>query len=378
MLRAQDPSDWQAADRRARRAPETLWQNLPELTDYLCPSHALPAERARAIYAWITLRIDYDDDAYREGRKRINRHIRDILDRRRAVCFGYAQLFEAMARRAGLTVELISGYSKGTLTAEPELEAPDHAWNAVLLDGRWQLLDATWGSAVLDKDDPFLQTESDQYFLVTPDSFLLTHLPAQPMWQLLPCPLPARYFYQPADSIRYYLQTTEPCFNYADSIASWRRLSPPNRKLEAARSAYRYNPTGKNRTELAQSLMDYAGALTDSSETLQSRRQLDSLISLQERILNICEEASVTADELFPWQLELFIGTLINQAVAEVQRVYGVDEKEKVKAACQRAENHLKKALDLLDQLPADSLYGSVARRRCAEYLDLVREYLKE
>ena len=46
----------------------------------------------------------------------------------------------------------LSGYSKGygykmgqTFTGDS-----DHAWNAVYLDGRWHLLDSTWGSGVVD------------------------------------------------------------------------------------------------------------------------------------------------------------------------------------------------------------------------------------
>lgn len=46
----------------------------------------------------------------------------------------------------------LSGHSKGngykmgqTFTGDS-----DHTWNAVYLDGRWHLLDSTWGSGAVD------------------------------------------------------------------------------------------------------------------------------------------------------------------------------------------------------------------------------------
>lgn len=53
---------------------------------------------------------------------------------------------------AGIQCMKLSGYSKGygykmgqTFTGDS-----DHAWNAVYLDGRWHLLDSTWGSGAVD------------------------------------------------------------------------------------------------------------------------------------------------------------------------------------------------------------------------------------
>lgn len=377
-VQGQEDPDYKVADRRARRAPESLWHDLPALTAYLCPPDAGDFERARAIYAWITLNIDYDMEAYRDDRKRINRNIGDILRRRQAVCFGYAQLFQSMAGHAGLTAEVISGYSKGTLTAAMDREAPDHAWNAVLLAGQWFLLDATWGSSTLKKEDPFLMLESDQYFLTPSDSFILNHLPAQPMWQLLSSPVTPELFQQPADSIRQYLRHASSHYNFVDSIAAWQRLPAPGRSLWATREAFRFLPSPKNRRELAQSLMDFASTLVDSAEAVQSDRLLDSLIRLQDRIIRICEEALFLAGDLYPWQTELFIGTLINQGVAEVRNVFDEEDKPTVVAAYRRAREYLVKASDLLASLPPDSLYAAVARRRCEDYLEVIGSYLKE
>jgi len=46
----------------------------------------------------------------------------------------------------------LSGYSKGYgyKIGQTFQGNSDHAWNAVYLDGRWHLLDSTWGSGTVD------------------------------------------------------------------------------------------------------------------------------------------------------------------------------------------------------------------------------------
>lgn len=59
-----------------------------------------------------------------------------MLARRQGVCNDYAELFAALARSLGFRVKKRSG--DGT--------EGGHMWNLILLDGRWQRLDATWGN----------------------------------------------------------------------------------------------------------------------------------------------------------------------------------------------------------------------------------------
>ncbi|WP_062518108.1 DUF2510 domain-containing protein [Demequina gelatinilytica] len=61
-----------------------------------------------------------------------------------AVCNGYAQAFLAMAWAAGLEAVEVTGSDSAGATGG------DHAWNKVLVDGRWLLVDVTWD----DSGDP--------------------------------------------------------------------------------------------------------------------------------------------------------------------------------------------------------------------------------
>ena len=58
----------------------------------------------------------------------------------KAVCDGYAGMFQALATKAGLESRLVLGRADGQR----------HAWNVVKIDGTWKLVDATWNDADAD------------------------------------------------------------------------------------------------------------------------------------------------------------------------------------------------------------------------------------
>lgn len=363
--------NFRAIDRHAQRAPEELGQNLPALTAYLIEPATNELERVRAIYFWIILHIRYDEEAYRNGNRRINQHNLDILRRRRAVCFGYASLFRDMCAEAGLRAEVISGYSKGTLTARPNLDEADHAWNAVRIDDQWYLLDATWDSSLLDKESMFVKAGGETYFLPAPQDFVLNHLPNLPMWQLMETPVSPSLFEQASDSIRHYLSSTDANYHYRDSISHFFSLEPAERRLWEAEGTYRFNPTEANRENLGHSLLDFAGERSDLAEALQGRpAQADSLISLQAEIIALCRRAFSLMTP-FQWQQELFINTLLNQAVSFYQKTDRVDEPAPL---YQQALEQLSEGESILNQLPADSYFARYARQQC----DRIRAVIEE
>jgi transglutaminase/protease-like cytokinesis protein 3 len=61
----------------------------------------------------------------------------------------------------------------------------DHAWNAVQINGQWQLLDATWGAGYADDSRHYVRSFDDFWFLTPPSQFVYTHYPDDASWQLL-------------------------------------------------------------------------------------------------------------------------------------------------------------------------------------------------
>ena len=74
-----------------------------------------------------------------------------MLKDRKSTCDGYTNLFDDLAREMGLESSRIVGYAKGfDYTPGKPLAKPNHSWNAVKLEGKWNLIDATWGAGSVE------------------------------------------------------------------------------------------------------------------------------------------------------------------------------------------------------------------------------------
>ena len=80
------------------------------------------------------------------------------LVKKSAICEGYSEAFQLILRECGIKCANVLGMSEGT-PGKPEL----HQWNAVLLDGKWYLVDTTWDAA---NDGETIYT----YFLIGSDN----------------------------------------------------------------------------------------------------------------------------------------------------------------------------------------------------------------
>lgn len=371
---SQKDNPFKAIDKHAQKAPEAIANTTKSLTEYLIQPANSELEKVRSLYTWLTHHIQYDKQAYNNGNKRINQNNADILRRKRAVCFGYSKLFQEMCTHAGLNSEVISGYSKGTLTAKPSLEKPDHAWNAVQINGEWNVLDATWGSSILNKTNDFIQITKEGYFLTSPEYFILNHLPADPMWQLLDCPIPAPLFLSSIDSILQYVNESSPCFNYQDSIVQFRNLPPDEKRLKNALNTHYYHPTESNKKELGHVYIDKAGLLSEKTDALQQAEKFDDLVFLQAKIISLCRKANAKT-ALYNWQKELFINTLINQAVAQSRLLDSMTKRADILNTYDQILSHLAESQLLIKGLPA-STFKDYAQQSTNNFLEITRQNL--
>ncbi|KFP82691.1 Kyphoscoliosis peptidase, partial [Acanthisitta chloris] len=161
--------------------------SVEELVKALLKHARTDLEKVRAIWMWICHHIEYDVVGYHNKSQRSSEP-RDVLRRGKSVCEGYAVLFEQMCSIAGIQCKKLSGHAKGygykigkTFTGDS-----DHAWNAVYLEGRWHLLDSTWGSGSVDDSfTKFTYRYNEFYFLTHPALFINNHFPDNSNWQLL-------------------------------------------------------------------------------------------------------------------------------------------------------------------------------------------------
>lgn len=104
-------------------------------------------EKAKAICKWVSKNIKYDRDYYYYHEKDYSDvpfDPEDVLDARLAVCAGYSNLTRALLQAQGIPTLYVLGDANGAKGWD------DHAWNEAYIDGRWILIDTTWGPEYFD------------------------------------------------------------------------------------------------------------------------------------------------------------------------------------------------------------------------------------
>ncbi|NXG20978.1 KY peptidase, partial [Grallaria varia] len=161
--------------------------SVEELVKALLKQARTDLEKVRAIWMWICHHIEYDIKGY-HNKSQLSTEAADVFRAGKSVCEGYAKLFERMCSIAGVQCKQLSGHSKGHgyKVGQTFRGNSDHAWNAVYLEGRWHLLDSTWGSgSVDDAFTKFTYRYNEFYFLTHPALFINNHFPDNSNWQLL-------------------------------------------------------------------------------------------------------------------------------------------------------------------------------------------------
>lgn len=122
-------------------------QTTADMTDY---------EKERALYAWLTGNVIYDQDHY-DPLGRIDPSSYDPygpLANGKGICIGVAVTFQLLMDMADVECITVIGASRGN--------AADHAWNMVRLDGAWYCVDPTWDIGKDEDEWDYFNVTSDQ------------------------------------------------------------------------------------------------------------------------------------------------------------------------------------------------------------------------
>ncbi len=176
--------------------------NLPVLAYNLTYRLDTDAEKFRAIYLWVCNNIEGDirqnNIVSRKQRKHKNdslgyldwnngykkKAFRTLLKHKKTMCSGYAYLIKELCFLANIESEIINGYGRTTESNVNRLENMNHSWNAVKLEGKWYLCDATWSSGYMLNNYFFIKDYNDGYFLADPLLFANSHFPKEKKWFL--------------------------------------------------------------------------------------------------------------------------------------------------------------------------------------------------
>jgi len=137
--------------------------------------------KVKILHDWICYYIAYDADTF-FGRERNNQDYISVIKNKKAVCAGYAALFNELCRLASVESIGINGYSKGYGYDEKKGASIDHAWNAVKINDRWYLLDLTWDAGYLE-GSAFIRSYTTHYLFLDSGLFRYDHLPAENKYQ---------------------------------------------------------------------------------------------------------------------------------------------------------------------------------------------------
>ncbi|MEO7984612.1 MAG: transglutaminase domain-containing protein, partial [Bacteroidota bacterium] len=174
-------------------------------------------EKVTAIFKWITGNIAYrvkpngktevvavnalktinsGADTEDGPLKPLNQRVAEtVLEKRVAVCDGYARLFTTLCDHVGIRSEIIIGYARTVSNKPASRFGVNHYWNAVMIDSSWYLLDATWASGYISAGGhQFIRDYDGTYFLTPARIFFQDHYPDNARWTLLPgSPVPDEF-----------------------------------------------------------------------------------------------------------------------------------------------------------------------------------------
>jgi Transglutaminase-like superfamily len=368
---AQTNMNFKAIDKHALKTQKDIENNLPKLVDYLSKKTSNDLEKVRSFYIWLVNNIDYDNAAVKPNAKRINHSNQDVLNRGKAVCQGYSNLFKEMCDLSNIFCEVISGYPKTPRDKPPNLKAANHTWNAVLINGKWVLLDATWGAANG-------KVQLEDYFLTPPEIFIIDHLPSDPMWQLLNCPISTEIFKKKEESILKRVSNMDFCFNFRDSIQQLLSLPKAEKNLKTAINAYDFNPVEENKKYLGSMYADMINFLSERSFELEQQDSAGAVLELQLQIIETYEKASNYV-ELYPHQKENLAYTYFNYAVALSRQLPEIEQKNDKLATVDLYKKMLllfETGKAILSEVPPNILSEN-GLKQFDDYIEFVRKELK-
>lgn len=193
--------DFTLADHIANNNKGASLDNIPMLSYKLTHKLNTDVEKFRAIYTWVCKNIKADvkqeNKIFKKKRKYKNDSLgflkwnnsylktvfNTLLNEQKTMCTGYAYLIKELCFFANIKCEIINGYGRSVASNIDKLEMANHSWNAVKLNNKWYLCDATWSSGYTI-GNVFIKDFNDGYFLTDPILFSKSHFPLQEKWLL--------------------------------------------------------------------------------------------------------------------------------------------------------------------------------------------------
>jgi transglutaminase/protease-like cytokinesis protein 3 len=198
--------EYKLIDAKVKRYPK--YKTAQKLANKIKSDFTNDGDKIRATFVWLAHNIRYDLKEYytptstkisfkykneAEKQQKLqaikDQVVNQMFSSRKSVCEGYAQSFKKVCDLLDIEAVVIKGYARNSTGEIGQIpRTSNHAWNAVKVDLKWQLIDATWaaGYAINNKWEKHF---TEYYFYPKPQELLRTHLPDNTIWQLIKNPI---------------------------------------------------------------------------------------------------------------------------------------------------------------------------------------------
>ena len=138
VFAAEDPNDVFLASSEIVNFAES--QNIDSLTNQVVDGATEEMEIATRIADFVIAELKYDTQKAETLTADYIPNIDSVLADKSGICYDFAAVTASMLREAGIPAKLVMGYR-----SDSDLY---HAWNEVLIDGEWVVVDTTWDNVM--------------------------------------------------------------------------------------------------------------------------------------------------------------------------------------------------------------------------------------
>jgi len=199
---ASSAQDFTNLDNTVKNYPK--YRSPQQLADRISKDFSSDLDRVRASFKWITNNIRYNlEEAqqpsrtviqfrYSSEKERLEK-IQQIKDNivkeaffsKKGVCEEYAQSLKKLCDLLGIEAEVLTGYVRNTAYEINRVpNTSNHAWNAVKIDNKWIIIDATWSSGHVI-NGRWLKEFNSYYFNIDYNKIGHTHYTDNRKWNII-------------------------------------------------------------------------------------------------------------------------------------------------------------------------------------------------
>lgn len=113
-------------------------------------------EKIKILYEYVVKNVKYDYDKIGNLPTDYVPVVDETFESNKGICYDFSSMFAAMLRSLNIPTKLVKGYTKNAVGY--------HAWNEVLINGKWVVVDTTYDSQVAEKHKKYTMVKDAKIY----------------------------------------------------------------------------------------------------------------------------------------------------------------------------------------------------------------------